>query len=72
VSFEKLKTEHDNESDRRLLDEIEWNVVDSRRSRFLRFFLTCATVLASNFMRFFTYCAFCFDDEHLTNTFLMF
>ncbi len=67
-----MKTKHDNEFNRRLLDEIKWYVVDSRRFRLLRFLLTNATILASSFMKLFTYCAFCFDDEHLTNAFLMF
>jgi hypothetical protein len=72
MSFEKLKTKHDNKFNRHLLDEIEWNVVDFRRFCFFHLLLTCATVFASSFMKLFTYCAFCFDDEHLINAFLMF
>ncbi len=73
MNFEKWRAEHDsdNESDRRLLDRKEWDVIDFRRSRLLHFLLTYATVLVSNIMRFFTYCAFCSDDKHLTNVFLM-
>jgi hypothetical protein len=63
MSFEKWWTEHDNEFDKRLLDRIEWDVVDFRRSRFFHLLLTCATVFVSSFMRLFTYCAFCFDDD---------
>ncbi len=71
MRFKKWQTKHDNESDRRLLDKIKWYFVDFRRFRLLHFLLTCATILVSNILRFFTYCAFCSDDEHLTNVFLM-
>ncbi len=71
MSSEKWWTEHDNESDKRLLDRVKWEIVDFRRSRLFHLLLTCATMFVSSFMRFFTYCAFCFDDEHLTNAFLM-
>jgi hypothetical protein len=73
MNLEKWRTKYDNdnESDRRLFDRKEWNVVDFRRFRFFHLLLTYATVLVSNIMKFFTYCAFCFDDEYLTNAFLM-
>jgi hypothetical protein len=71
MNLEKWRTEHDNESDRRLFDRKEWDFVDFRRSRLLYLLLTYATVFVSSIMRFFTHCAFCSDDEHLTNTFLM-
>ncbi len=72
MSLEKWWTKHENEFDWRLLNRIKWDVVDFRRFRLLHLLLTCATVFVSNFMRLFTYCAFCSDDEHLTNVFLMF
>jgi hypothetical protein len=72
MNLRKLKTEHDDEFDRRLLDWIKRSVVDFRRFRLLHLLLTRATILVSSFMRFFTYCAFCSDDKHLTNAFLMF
>ncbi len=72
MNLEKLRTKHDDESDRRLLDEIKWDVVDSRRFCLLRLLLTNATIFVSNLTKFFIYCAFCFDNEHLTNAFLMF
>jgi hypothetical protein len=73
MNLEKWWTKHDDEFDRRLhlLDKKEWNFVDFHRSRLLHLLLTYATVLVSNIMKLFTYCAFCSDDEHLTNVFLM-
>ncbi len=71
MSLERKRTKHDNEFDRRLLDKKEWDFVDFRRFRHLHFLLTNTTVLVSSIMKLFTYCAFCFDDEHLTNIFLM-
>ncbi len=73
MNLEKWRTEHDNDNefDRRLLDKKEWNVVDFRRSRLFHLLLTYATIFVSSIMRFFAHCAFCSDDEHLTNVFLM-
>jgi hypothetical protein len=71
MSFERWRTEYDNESDRRLLDRKEWDFVDFRRSRLFHLLLTYATILVSNIMKFFTHCAFCLDDEHLRDAFLM-
>jgi hypothetical protein len=71
MSLEKWRTKHDNEFDRRLLNKIKWSFINFRRFRLLHLLLTCATILVASIMKFFTYCAFCFDDEHLTNAFLM-
>jgi hypothetical protein len=74
INFEKRWAEYDNKFNRRLrlLDRKEWDFVDFRRSRLLHFLLTYTTVFVSSIMKFFTYCAFCSDDEHLINVFLMF
>jgi hypothetical protein len=71
MNFEKKRTKYNNEFDRRLLDKIKWDFVDFRRFRLFHLLLMCATILASSIMKFFTYCEFCFDDEHLTNVFLI-
>jgi hypothetical protein len=73
MNLEKWRTKHDsdNESDRRLLDKEEWDVVDFCRFRFFHLLLTYATIFVSSIMKFFTYCAFCFDEQHLINVFLM-